>query len=183
MIAIGGVPTVSAALRRDPTIVHKARFVGMHGSIYRGYGDGSPPAPEANVKTDPQALATVFDAPWECSITPLDTCDRVTLGGEKYQKVYRCGKPEVRALVENYRTWKASWIPPIDRSQRSTTLFDTVAVYMAFSEELLTMKELPIKVTDEGMTVVDAAQRPVRCAVDWSDLAAFEDLLVQRITS
>ncbi len=97
VIAIGGVPTVAAALQRDPTIVHKARFVGMHGSIYRGYGDGSAPAPEANVKTDPQALATLFAAPWECSITPLDTCDRVILRGEKYQRVYHCRKPEVRA--------------------------------------------------------------------------------------
>ncbi len=54
---------------------------------------------------------------------------------------------------------------------------------MAFSEELLRMKELPIQVTDQGMTVVNAAQRPVRCAIDWQDLEAFEDLLVQRLIS
>jgi inosine-uridine nucleoside N-ribohydrolase len=184
VVAIGGVPTVAEALRRDPTIVQNARFVGMHGSIYRGYGDGSKPVPEANVRTDPQALATVFKAPWECSITPLDTCDRVTLKGEKYQRVYTCQKPEVRALIENYEAWSVDWIPPgLERSKRSSTLFDLVAVYMAFSEELLKMRSLPLDVTDDGMTVVDSSRRPVRCAVDWNDLSKFEDLIVQRITA
>ncbi len=183
VIATGGVPTVAAALQRDPTIVRNARFVGMHGSIYRGYGDGSQPAAEANVRTAPKALATVFAAPWECSITPLDTCDRVVLRGEKFQKVYGCQKPEVKALMANYMAWRAGWVPPFDRSKRSTTLFDTVAVYMAFSEDLLQMKDLPIKVTEGGMTVVDPSKRTVRCAIDWNDLAAFENLLVERITA
>ena len=203
VIAIGGVPTVAAALRRDPTIVRNARFVGMHGSIHRGYGDGSQPVAEANVRTDPQALAAVFAAPWESSITPLDTCDRVVLKGDKYQQVYNCEKPEVRALLENYEIWSPSWISKtLDRTKRSSTLFDLVAVYMAYSEKLLNMKSLPLNVTDKGMTVIDSSQRPVtqrpvtqrpvtqrpvtqrpvRCALDWVDLPAFEDEIVQRIT-
>ena len=52
---------------------------------------------------------------------------------------------------------------------------------MAYSETLLKMKQLPLRVTDKGMTVVDEAQRPIRCAVDWNDLAAFEDEIVERI--
>jgi len=184
VIATGGVPTVAEALRRDPTIVRNARFVGMHGSIYRGYGPNSAPVAEANVRTDPQALARVFAAPWQCSITPLDTCDRVVLTGKKYQQVYSCPKPEVRALMENYRIWSPSWISgDLDRTKRSSTLFDLVAVYMAYSEKLLKMKELPLKVTDNGRTVLDPSQRPVRCAIDWVDLAAFEDEIVQRITA
>lgn len=182
VIAIGGVPTVAAALQRDPTIVRNARFVGMHGSIYRGYGENSKPVAEANVRIDPQALATVLAAPWECSLTPLDTCDRVVLAGDKYRQVYTCRKPEVRALIENYRIWSAKWVSDkLDRTQRSSTLFDVVAVYMAYSEKLLKMKSLPVKVTDEGFTVIDAAQRPIRCALDWVDLGAFEDEIVRRI--
>ena len=184
VIAIGGVPTVAEALRRDPSIVNNARFVGMHGSIRRGYGDGSKPAAEANVRTDPAALAHVFAAPWECSITPLDTCDRVALRGDKYQQVYRCQRPEVRALMENYKIWSPSWIAAdFDRSKRSTTLFDLVAVYMAYSEALLKMESCPLRVTAEGMTVVDDSKRAVRCAMDWLDLEAFEDEIVTRITA
>jgi inosine-uridine nucleoside N-ribohydrolase len=184
VIAIGGVPTVAAALRRDPTIVNNARFVGMHGSIRRGYGENSKPVAEANVRTDPEALAQVFAAPWECSITPLDTCDQVVLTGADYQKVYQCKRPEVRALMENYKIWSPSWISnSLDRTRRSSTLFDLVAVYMAYSEKLLRMETLPIRVTDKGMTVVDDTRKPVRCALGWTDLAAFEQEIVARITA
>lgn len=184
VIATGGVPNIAEALRRDPTIVHNARFVGMHGSIYRGYGNNPKPAAEANVRTDPQALATVFAAPWECSVTPLDTCGRVVLAGEKYKRVYDCKKPEVRALLENYMIWAPGWASnKRGRTKHSSTLFDVVAVYMAYSEKLLKMKTLPIRVTDKGMTVVDNSKRPVRCALDWTDLSAFEDEITQRITA
>ncbi len=38
VVAIGPVPNIAEALKRDPSIVHNARFVGMHGSIRLGYG-------------------------------------------------------------------------------------------------------------------------------------------------
>jgi inosine-uridine nucleoside N-ribohydrolase len=184
VICIGAVPNVAAALERDPTIVDNARFVGMHGSVRRGYGDGSAPAAEANVRSDPQALRAVFSAPWDCTVTPLDTCDRVRLLGEKYQRVYGCDKPGVRALIENYRVWKPGWANgPSPFATRSTTLFDTVAVYLSFSQDLLAMEDLPLRVTDDGHTVVDETQRPIHCAMDWKDLGAFEDLLVERLVS
>ena len=37
--------------------------------------------------------------------------------------------------------------------------------------------------TDDAMTVEDAAARPVNVAMDWKDLGAFEDLLVERLTA
>lgn len=45
-------------------------------------------------------------------------------------------------------------------------LFDTVAVYLAFSEELLVMEDLPIRVTDDGCTVVDENAKRLHVAVD-----------------
>ena len=45
------------------------------------------------------------------------------------------------------------------------------------------MEELPIRVTDEGMTVIDEkAGKKMRVATAWQDLGAFEDLLVQRLS-
>ncbi|MBM3497119.1 MAG: nucleoside hydrolase [Armatimonadetes bacterium] len=184
LICIGAVPNIAAALARDPSLVNNARFVGMHGSVRRGYGDGSAPAPEANVVNGPAELRAVFAAPWDCTVTPLDTCDRVRLLGEKYQAVRGCEEPGPRALMENYRLWKPGWIqggPPVETA--STTLFDTVAVYLAFTEDLLVMEDLALRVTDDGYTVVDETQKTVHCAMDWRDLGAFEDLLVERLTS
>lgn len=184
VVAIGGVPTVAEALKRDPTIVTNARFVGMHGSIRIGYGGSPKPVAEANVRANPSALATVFAAPWECTITPLDTCGLVILKGDKYQKLYQHKSAALRALMENYRIWlpRASWMKPdYPWETRSTTLFDTVAVYLAFSEALVEMEDLPIRVTDKGMTVIDPSKRSIRCATRWKNIEAFEDLMVERL--
>jgi inosine-uridine nucleoside N-ribohydrolase len=185
LVAVGPVPNIAEVVRRAPDIAQKARFVGMHGSVYRGYGDSRNISPEYNVRAAPEALQAVFAADWEVSITPLDTCGIVHLEGEKYQKVYRCQDPAVQALVDNYRAWcnarKKGESP--DPTRRSSTLFDTVAVYMAFSEQLLNMEEIPLKVDGEGYTRIDPAGRKVRCATRWKSLDRFEDELVRRLTS
>jgi len=186
LLCIGPVPNIAEALRRDPSIAHNARFVGMHGSIYRGY-DGAPaPAAEWNVKSNPAALQQVFAAPWDCTITPLDTCGIVTVSGENYQRIYRSEDPWLKALVENYRVWLplAPFIKPgTDPSLMSTILFDTVAVYAAHTQDLLIMEDLPLRVTDDGYTVIDSQNgRLVHCAVKWKDFQAFKDKLVDTLT-
>ena len=63
IISIGPSNTVAAALERQPGIAAKARFVGMQGSVYKGY-DGGKPAPEWNVKSAIPEAQKVFSAPW-----------------------------------------------------------------------------------------------------------------------
>jgi len=182
LICVGPVPNIAAALEREPRIAERARFVGMHGSIRLGY-DGSPEvAKEYNVAGDPQSLQRVFAAPWDITITPLDTCGLVTLTGEKYRRVVECPDPLVRAVIENYRAWADHRGEPEIAQRRSSILFDTVAVYLAFASDLLKMERLGIRVTDDGYTVIDEAARVVNCAMEWKDLPGFEDLLVQRLT-
>ncbi|NOX55520.1 MAG: nucleoside hydrolase, partial [Planctomycetes bacterium] len=185
LICVGPVPNIRVALAREPGIARKARFVGMHGSVYRGYGNSPKPSPEWNVRADPKALQAVFAAPWEITITPLDTCGIVHLAGNRYQKVRRCNDPGVQALMRNYEAWAKSQDPSgkrIKPDRRSSTLFDTVAVYLAYSEELVTMEEVPLRVTDKGFTVIDQKGRPVRCATKWKSLDGFKDHLVRRLT-
>ncbi len=45
------------------------------------------------------------------------------------------------------------------------------------------MKNLGIRVTDDGYTVVDEKAKRMNVAVDWKDLASFESFLVERLTS
>ena len=183
LICIGPVPNVAAALEREPRIAENARFVGMHGSVRLGYGGSAEIAAEYNVCAEAAACREVFAARWEVTITPLDTCGLVVLGGEKYAQVRDCSLPLARAVIENYAIWAKgmSWTNA-DPATASSTLFDTVAVYLAFSEELLEIEELGLRVTDDGYTRLDETARPVRCAMEWRDLSAFEDLVVQRLT-
>ncbi len=187
LVCIGPVPNVAAALEREPRIAKNARFVGMHGCLRKspwGYdGKKGGVLAEYNVYADPKALQKVFSAPWQVTITPLDTCGFVTLKGEKYRTVRECSDPVVEALMENYRIWLKSRENGQQQFEaQSTILFDTVAVYLAFSEELLEMQELGVRVTDDGYTVMDEKARAVNVAVEWKDLPAYEDFLVERLT-
>jgi inosine-uridine nucleoside N-ribohydrolase len=184
VMVLGPTPNIGAALEREPRIAGKARFVGMEGSVRIGYGGKPTPVAEHNVKADVPACQKAFTAPWEMTITPLDTCDRVQLAGEKYRRVRDSRDPVAVAIMENYRAWLAQKKGP-DNPQaesRSTTLFDAVAVYLAFDQSLCTMETLGIRVTDDGFTVIDPAAKKMSVATSWKDLGAFEDLLVARLT-
>jgi len=184
LISIGPVPNIAAALAREPCIAQRARYVGMQGSIRRGEHGSAEPCVEYNVVKFAHAAQAVFAAGWEMTITPLDTCGLVRLRGEKYRAVRDCRDPLVRALVENYSLWAREFLDAkgLDVGTQSSILFDTVAIYLAFAEEFLVMERLPIRVTDDGYTVIDERAKVINCATAWKDLSAFEDLLVQRLT-
>ncbi len=187
LVCIGPVPNIAVALEREPGIAERARFVGMHGCIRKSpleYGGGGGVVAEYNVAADPRACQRVFTAPWDMTITPLDTCGFVKLEGERYRAVRRCDDPLVQALIDNYRVWLRSgrreWKEEFET--RSSILFDTVAIYLSLSQKLLDMEKLGIRVTDDGYTVIDGKAKTVNCATKWKDLAAFEDFLVERLT-
>lgn len=196
IIAVGPLPNIAAALDRNPDIAKKAEFVGMHGSIYKGYGGSAEPSPEYNVKAFVKEAQKVFAAPWDMTITPLDTCGIVHLTGEKYQKVLNKNSPLTKALIENYRAWYKQPIVNENKNlsdeevekrvsekvnSSSTTLFDTVGIYLGMSTRLVKMEKLKIKVTDDGYTRIDETGKLINCATEWKDMSAFEDLLVRRL--
>ncbi|MEN6423729.1 MAG: nucleoside hydrolase [Phycisphaerales bacterium] len=196
LIAVGPLPNIAEALKREPRIAEKADFVGMHGSVFVGYGGRDQPDAEYNVKQDVEAAKKVFTAPWPMTITPLDTCGLINLGGEKYQRVLKKNSAVTTNLLENYRQWfkdgfrdrkdlsEAALAHEVDGklNSSSTTLFDTVAVYLAVTRDLAEMRELPIRITDDGFTRVEDGAKKVQCAVKWKDLDAYESWLVERVT-
>jgi inosine-uridine nucleoside N-ribohydrolase len=186
LLAIGPLPNIAAALEREPRIAQRARFVGMHGSVRIGYGGSKTPHAEFNVKQDVRSAQRSLSAPWEMTITPLDTCGLIDLQGERYRKVRDSHDPIAAAIIENYRLWSAKQTGAGQQDpfqSRSSTLFDTVAVYLVFSTELLKMERLPITVNDEGFTVINPTGKPMNVATEWKDLDAFRDLLVERLTN
>ena len=181
LICIGPVPNIAEALRREPGIAPRARFVGMHGSVFRGYNGSTEVSAEWNVRADPESCRTVFTAPWkDMTITPVDTCGVVRLAGERYRRVRDCREPLTAAVIENYRLW-AKHHSAHDPETQSSVLFDTVAVYLAFSTERLTMRRMGIRVTDDGLTVPDTQAPQMNVAVEWTDLAGYYDFLAGRM--
>ena len=186
IVAIGPVPTLAAAVQREPRLAGRCRLVGMHGSFAVGYG-GESPAAEFNVKDDPVALRTVLAAPWlDVILTPLDTCGQVSLREANYAAVWQAASadPLVRAVIENYCLFapRVSWMKCDFFATRSTTLFDCVAVYLAYDEKLVETETVRFRITDDGFTVRDpAGPLQARVALRWKDRAAFESHLAGRI--
>jgi inosine-uridine nucleoside N-ribohydrolase len=186
LVSIGPPPNLEAALAREPRLASRLRIAGMYGSLRRGYGGKPSPEPEWNVKAIPSAARALLGAPWaEAVVTPLDTCGVVQLKGERYARVRDSRDPLARALVESYRLWCArqEWCAKDTEhvTAKSSTLYDTVAVYLAMARDLLTTETLGVRVTDEGMTVPDPAGRPLAWATEWKDRDAFEEWLARRI--
>jgi len=184
VIAVGPLPNIAEALKRQPKIAQKARFIGMHGSVRLGYGGSKKISAEYNVRANAKACQKALSAPWPVTITPLDTCGLVHLRGDKYKKVRDSKDPVAIALIENYRIWRLNSKPGAIKTDEtaSSTLFDTVAVYLGFSEKLLKMETLPIRVDDKGFTRIDENAKKMRVATAWKNMAAFEDLLAKRVT-
>jgi len=186
IIAIGAVPNLAEALRREPRIAQRCRFVGMHGSFRLGY-DGAPGAvSEANVKGAPEALRVVLAAPWQdVLLTPLDTCGVVSLKGEDYHRIWSAtSDPVLRAVIENYCVFapRVSWMHCDWFPVASTTLFDCVAVYLGYSENLVRVETLRFDVDDQGFTrLSETGAFKARVATGWKDRAAFEHHLAERL--
>ncbi len=183
LICIGPVPNIAEALKREPRIAQRARFVGMHGSVRTGYGGAIKPDAEWNVKADPKSLQQVFAAPWDITITPLDTCGLVNLTGDKYRRVLESTNRIATDVIANYRIWLTNQRTMAQdmAGQRSSTLFDAVAVYLAIRQDLCVMENANLRVTDDGFTVIDPQGKQVNAAMKWKDLGAFEDFLVERL--
>ena len=184
VICTGPVPNIQAALEREPGIVKNTKIVGMFGSLRYGYDGNEVIVNETNVRLDPDACRQMFNSFSDVTITPLDTCGIVQLKGSNYQKVHNSDDPLIKALIESYYSWSeyVDWTQAYPRVE-SSTLFDTVAVYLALSEEYLEIENLGIKVTNDGYTIIDKYEKVIRCATKWKDLPAFEDWLVNRLTS
>lgn len=187
LVSIAPMSNIAEALEMEPEITNHARVVGMHGSIRRGYHGAPQPVAEYNVVADTLACKKVDAAPWDVTITPLDTCGVVSLRGDNYQQIRHSRRPLAKALMENIEIWldhyPTDWLGGIDPKTESTILFDTVAGYLALSESFLTMENLKISITDDGYTVIEESGKEIRCATEWKDYGAFEKLLVTRVTA
>lgn len=188
LICIGPVANIASALVREPRITTRSRFVGMHGSLRRGYLGAAKPMREYNVKKHTLACQKVFATPWDITITPLDTCGTVVLQGDAFAKIRAGENLLTKAVIDNHLGWfdaVSDWplLRDMDPQKQSSILYDTVAVYLSFAEDFVEIEELPVIVTNDGKTLIDESGQVIRCATAWKDYAGFEELLVARLSA
>lgn len=189
IVGIGPLTNVARAIKSDKTgtITNNSQFVGMQGSIKRGYQGIPYPNIEYNVKEDIDACRTVFESDWTVHITPLDTCGNIILSGNEYSLLENQiqNNPIIRNIFENFIIWvKNSHQKRLLKEKRTSVLFDTVAIYLAFSHDNLKIQELPIEITNDGFTCIAEDEKKIKkinVAMEWIDPKKFESFLVNRL--
>lgn len=188
LISICPLTNIAAALRREPRIAARTRFVGMQGSIREhmksnltvAMGEGA--CTEWNVVNDIPASQAVFAALWlEATLSPVDTCARILIDGERYQRLLAGTDSLLRALLENYRIWAVTHGDHCHPETQSSVLFDCEAVNLAHTTRWLQMRRMGVRVDDEGYTREDAAAHLFNVAMAWDDFNAFADDLTTRL--
>lgn len=180
LICIGPVPNIKEALRRDPEIARKAHIVCTGGRIYRGFENGGMPPGDWNVRADVVSWRAMVAAPWSITTSPLDASAEIVLRGDRYAAIARSQHPLARIVIENYESWEYRKQYPEDAS---SVLFDTAAIYLAYSEEFARIEPLKLIVDDEGHTRISEDGKEIRCQLGWKDRESFDDVIVRSLTS
>jgi inosine-uridine nucleoside N-ribohydrolase len=183
LIAIGPVPNLALALEHEPRIAQKARLIVMGGCI-GNQEQGEPGFPESNVKNNPKAAQKAYCAGWDVTMTPIDTAGKAILQGEYYAQVRDAQNPVARLIMEQYRAWNLrAGKHARDITKSSSILWDTVAIYLAMDERFCQMRDIRLRVTDQGITQPFADGKLTHVAIAWKDIDSFFKLLSERIAN
>jgi purine nucleosidase len=177
LIAIGPLNNIEAAIKRDPaTFRELKRVVMMGGSIYRGYGEHTPPDAEWNISRDPAGLRALLASGVPVFMMPLDST-QIHLETKEREAIFSHGSPLTDQLTLLYHQWRAG----SDGHPDAPTLFDPVAVTYAIRPDLCPATPLRLEVDEKGFTrPVEGAPNAQVCLK--SDEKGFLDLLLGRLT-
>ncbi|MGO8814453.1 MAG: nucleoside hydrolase [Terriglobia bacterium] len=147
LIAIGELTNVAALIQADPVAAKNIKRIAlMGGSIAVGYGPGSKPDAEWNIKSNPAAAQVVFSSGIPIVMAPLDVTAMLKLDAAGRSRIFSQNTPVTNTLAALYHLW----------NQETPTLFDPMAVAVVLDPGLCQTKDLAVEVDDQGFTrVVD----------------------------
>jgi hypothetical protein len=144
----------------------------MGGSLRVGYESQPPPAAEWNIKSDVAAARIVFDSGAPLVLVPLDAKAGVRLNDAERKRIFDACRP---------LTYQIQSLDQLSR-ESEPTLFDPVAVALAFRPEFANWNDLRLTVDDAGMSKVVAGKPNVRAATS-IDSGEFLHWMTQRLAS
>src|SRR5208337_4136720 len=97
---------VAALIKADPPVAKKIKRIAlMGGSIARGYGPGSQPDAEWNIKSDPTAAQVVFSSGIPILMAPLDVTAMLQLDAAGRNRIFSQNTPVASSLAALYHLW------------------------------------------------------------------------------
>jgi purine nucleosidase len=156
LFTVGPVPNMQDIIKKDPQALKLAkRIVSMFGSFYMGYGTGSPPVPEWNVRGDIKSSQKFVQSGANITYAGLDITTFVKLNEAYRMRLWLRQSSLTNALSGLYTLWRFE-----EYARPDPTLFDVVAVGMVLWPELFTTRKAHITVDDKGYTRIDPDKKP-----------------------
>ena len=140
ILSLGPMTNLALAIRLDPSIIPLTQQVVVMGGSFTTQN----PAPEFNVRCDPEAAHIVFSACWDVHILGLDITRRVHFSRRDFASLSD-GNPAVGLL----RTQAPGWIDRMEEmgwEQGGCALHDAVAAAYLVDEVLFQTEQTSVEV-------------------------------------
>ncbi len=181
IISICQMTTLAAALDRAPAITENSSIVSMSACLE--------PALDANAAADAHAYRRVLEAPWKLSVAPTEICYDAVLRGTRWERVRMSRNPVAQMILRDYQEWfdnNGGWGADISLfdytpADRSSWLWDTVAVAMAYGCPFIETETLLLEMTADSIVRQSVDGYGVVVATGWLDLGGFLDDLLDRV--
>ncbi len=143
IITAGDLTNIARLITEHPESKPWIRRIAlMGGSIRIGYKNKPPPDREWNIRSDVKGAQVVFQSGLPLVVAPLDATTQVKLTGPLRRRIFETDTALCQHLYALYQLW----------GKETPTLFDPVAVALAFNETFFTLEDLRIEVDAEGYT-------------------------------
>ena len=140
ILSLGPMTNLALAIRLDPSIIPLTREVIVMGGSFNSQN----PAPEFNVRCDPEAAQIVFGSGWDVHILGLDITRRVHFSRREFSSLSN-GNPAVSLL----RAQAPGWIDRMEEmgwEQDGCALHDAVAAAYLVDDTLFQTRQADIAV-------------------------------------
>ncbi len=143
LLAIGPLTNIARLIDEHPDAKPWIkRIVLMGGAVRVGY-DGTPPAiAEWNIRSDVKAAQTVFSSGIPLLVAPLDATTHAKLDADSRKRIFAACTPITFQIQTLYELG----------DEPSPTMFDPVAVALAFDESFCRIEPMRLEVDDNGLT-------------------------------
>jgi inosine-uridine nucleoside N-ribohydrolase len=178
ILVLGPMTNLALAVRLEPAIIPLTREVIVMGGSFNIQN----PAPEFNVRSDPEAAQIVFRSGWKVHILGLDITRRVHFSRRDFSSL-----PDGNPAVELLRAQTPGWIDRVEAmswEQDGCALHDAVAAAYLVDDAIFQTEEANIEVelanpNLRGVTRFSSAtkDKPVVKVISGLDIAKCRDLI------
>ena len=140
ILSLGPMTNLALAVRLDPSIVLLTREVVVMGGSF----NIQDPAPEFNVRCDPEAAQIIISAGWNVHILGLDITRRVHFSRQDFSSL-----PDGNPAVELLRSQAPGWIDRMEAmgwEQNGCALHDAVAAAYLVDDSMFRTEDMNIQV-------------------------------------